>query len=141
VIAVFETIHHASLPVRDLGRSKAFYGEVLELEEIERPPSSNPGAWFRVGDKELHLIENAGATFRAGGLDSQDIHLAIRISSYHECRNFLHSKGFHPDADDEFKTTIEKHEGTAGWAQIYVADPDGNVIEFNAAGGDEGSEP
>jgi len=31
-------IHHVSLTVTDLDRSRAFYREILRLTEIDRPP-------------------------------------------------------------------------------------------------------
>ena len=51
-----ERIHHASLCVSDLARAKAFYGESLGLEEIPRPDFPFPGAWYRAGANEVHLI-------------------------------------------------------------------------------------
>ncbi len=137
---IFKTnvIHHVSLPVTELERSKEFYGEVLGLVEIERPPSDSPGAWYRVGDGQLHLIVSDSSTFREGkAVDPQDIHVALRVPSYSETRRFLHSKGFHPEADDEVKKTIENPRGTAGWPQLYIMDPDRNVIELNAEQLDE----
>ena len=41
-----EAIHHVSLGVTDLERSRQFYREILKLEEIARPPFGFPGAWF-----------------------------------------------------------------------------------------------
>ena len=131
-------IHHVSVPVKDLERSREFYGTILGLTEIERPLSDNRGAWYRVGDHQLHLIEDDNSTFREGKeVDTQDIHFALDISSYRETRQLLHSKGFHPEADDELKRTIENPEGTAGWPQIYIIDPDRNVIELNAGSPNE----
>ena len=57
-----DAIHHVSLPVTDLERSREFYGTVLRLPEIERPPSDNRGAWYQVGEQQLHLIEDDSAT-------------------------------------------------------------------------------
>ena len=34
--------HHSSFPVRDAEISKAFYGDVLGLTEIPRPPRLKP---------------------------------------------------------------------------------------------------
>lgn len=133
-----ETIHHVALPVADLERSRQFYSDVLGLEEIERPPFDFPGAWYQVGDRQLHLIVHAVSTFREGKpVDSRDIHFAIRVESYRETREFLRSKGFHPEAADEFKRMKESPKSTAGWPQLYIMDPDRNVIELNAVELDE----
>jgi glyoxylase I family protein len=128
-----ETIHHVSLPVSDLERSKRFYAEILGLKEIHRPPFNFPGAWFQIGDGHIHLIVHDKSTFRAGkALDSRDIHFAIRVKSYDETRMFLRSKGYHPEASDPFMKLKESPHATAGFPQLYIMDPDGNVIEFNA---------
>src|SRR5438067_10723952 len=87
-----ETLHHVSLPVSDLARAKHFYAEVLGLREIARPPFDFPGAWFAVGDRQLHLIVHDGSTFRVGKLvDTRDAHFAIRVSSYRAAREHLHA--------------------------------------------------
>src|SRR4030095_2371220 len=66
-----ETLHHVSLPIRDLAVAKAFYSGILELAEIERPAFNFPGAWYAVGDRVLHLIVEEKSTFRTGkGIDS-----------------------------------------------------------------------
>ena len=128
-----ETLHHVSLPVSDLKRAEQFYESILGLEKIERPPFDFEGAWYQLGDRQLHLIVHDESTFRAGkGVDSHDIHFAIRVNSYRDTRNFLHSKGFHPDAVDEFKKMRENPKATAGFPQLYIMDPDRNVIELNA---------
>jgi glyoxylase I family protein len=133
-----ESIHHVSLPVTDLERSKQFYHEVLGLREIKRPPFDFPGAWFRLGDRQLHLIVHNNSTFRIEkSVDSHDTHFAIRVKSYREAREFLRSKGFHPEAVDELKKMKESPQSTAGWPQLYIMDPDRNVIELNAEGLDE----
>jgi len=84
------------------------------------------------------LIVHNNSTFREEKkVDSRDIHFAVRVSSYRETREFLHSKGFHPEAKDEFKKMKENPKSTAGWPQLYIMDPDRNVIELNAEQLDE----
>ena len=128
-----EILHHVSLPVSDLKRAEQFYESILGLEKIERPPFDFEGAWYQLGDRQLHLIVHARSTFRASKeVDSHDIHFAIRVNSYRDTRNFLRSKGYRPDADDEFKKMRENPKATAGFPQLYIMDPDRNVIELNA---------
>lgn len=133
-----ETIHHVALPVTDLERSKRFFSDVLGLREIRRPPFDFPGAWYQLGDRQLHLIVHDMSTFREGKpVDSHDIHFAVRVNSYRETREFLRSKGFDPEAEDEFRRMKESPRSTAGWPQLYIMDPDRNVIELNAEHLDE----
>ena len=135
---MIESIHHVSLPITNTERSRQFYSEVLGLTEINRPPFDFDGVWYQVGDRQLHLIVHNESTFREKKpVDSRDIHFAIRVSSYRETRDFLRSKGFHPEAADEFKRMKESPHSTAGWPQLYIIDPDRNVIELNAEQLDE----
>ena len=126
---------HVSLGVTDLERSRQFYGEILKLEEIARPPFGFPGAWFSAGaSQQLHLIVHPNSTFRTGkGLDTRDGHFAVRVHSYRQMVVYLWSRGYKEDAADEFKRMILQPYATAGFPQIYILDPDRNVIEINAA--------
>lgn len=121
-----EGIHHVSLIVTDLQRAKAFYEEVLGLRTIERPPFDFPGEWYAVGDtgQQLHLIVHNGETKRTGGIDTRDGHFAIRVRDFDETVDWLHRKGIEHTAN---------RDSITGFAQIFLLDPDRNVIELNAA--------
>ena len=60
-------LQHCGLVVSDLERSRRFYGEALGLEELPRPSNfAFAGAWFALGDTEIHLLAEADTTGRAG---------------------------------------------------------------------------
>jgi glyoxylase I family protein len=128
-----ESLHHVSLPVADLGRAKAFYGGLLGLRELARPNFPFQGAWYEIGDRCLHLTVAAEPTFRLGKpVNTQDIHLALRVASYAETIAHLHVAGYTPDAADELRQTREQPDGPAGFPQVFLMDPDRHVLELNA---------
>ena len=128
------TLHHVSLPVTDLERSRRFYREILGLVEIERPPFPFPGAWFQLGDRQLHLIVAEDPTLRGTkGLEPRDIHLAVRVRSYGDALASLRGKGYHEDADEDDPLRIlVLPRSVAGFPQLYLLDPDRHLIEINA---------
>lgn len=119
------TLHHVSVNVTDLDRAKRFYGGVLGLEEISRPPFDFPGAWYRVGDRQLHLIVHSPTHTLRGttAISSREGHFAIAIASYGDACRHLEAAGVEFDAHPQSRTP---------WAQIFLSDPDGNLIELSA---------
>ena len=102
-------LHHVSLPVGDLERSRRFYREVLGLEEIARPPFPFPGAWFRLGDRELHLIAGEGAVPRGAedaDADPRRLHFAVRVASFRGALEHLRDKGYREDAREGDPTRV-----------------------------------
>ncbi|MGH7570757.1 MAG: VOC family protein [Gemmatimonadota bacterium] len=119
-----ETLHHVSLTVTDLERAKRFYGGVLGLRELERPPFDFPGAWYALGDRQLHLIVHTTPRSLRGTteVDSRDGHFAVRVRNHDEALAHLRSHGV---------ALKDSPLNATPWAQIYITDPDGNVIEMN----------
>ncbi|UOE96205.1 VOC family protein [Alkalihalobacillus sp. LMS39] len=119
-----KSLHHVSLAITDVEQSKQFYKEKLGFLEIERPPFDFPGLWFQIGNQQLHLIEyDLAKTLRhSGKIDTRDGHLAIRVASYSEAVQHL---------TDNQIAFLEKPNSKSGFKQIFVSDPDGNIIEFN----------
>src|SRR5689334_8248425 len=53
-----ETIDHVQIlaPTGSEGEIRHFYGGVLGLEEVEKPPELRPrGVWYRAGEVLLHI--------------------------------------------------------------------------------------
>src|ERR1019366_5241328 len=119
----------------DLEISRRFYSQILGLEELTRPPFDFPGAWYSAGDsQQVHLIVHPHSTFRTGkGLDNRDGHCAVRVANYRQTVDYLRSKGYREDSEDLLQRMVLQPHATAGFPQIYILDPDRNVIEINAA--------
>ena len=118
-------IHHVSVCVSDLDRAKRFYSDIVGLHEKPRPDLGFPGAWYAVGEaQELHLIVHPPSKTMRGTpeIDGRDGHFAFRVDSYDATLARLRAHGV---------PLIESPRNKTPWAQIYVTDPDGNVIEFN----------
>jgi catechol 2,3-dioxygenase-like lactoylglutathione lyase family enzyme len=121
-----EALHHVAVCVTDVARAKQFYGVVLGLPEVARPPFDFGGAWYEFAEgRQLHLIVHPPTlTMRAtSSIDDRDGHLALRVRSYRQTLDLLRALGV---------DVLEKPKNLTPWAQLYVTDPDGNVIELNA---------
>ncbi|WML50907.1 VOC family protein [Neobacillus sp. PS3-12] len=120
----YKCLHHVSLNVTDLEKAKEFYGKILWLKELPRPDFDFPGAWYEIEGQHLHLIvEPATQTIRQNkSLSSREGHFALRVENYYETLKWLKQNQV------EF---LEQPYGKSGFAQIFCADPDGNLIELN----------
>jgi glyoxylase I family protein len=128
-----ETLHHVAISVSDLARAKDFYANVLGLKEIPRPAFSFDGAWYRAGDRELHLIVSRDPTFRAGkGVTLEDGHFALRVQSFGAALAHLESKGCRIGGDEPGRSMRVNTSSVTGYPQIHILDPDRNVVEINA---------
>jgi glyoxylase I family protein len=128
-------LHHVAVITRDLLRSAAFYENVLKLERIPRPPFSIEGVWLNAGPAlQVHVTVYASGNFRTGSVDNDDVHFAFRTSDFEGVLNRLLEAGYNPDASgDDPVRMILKRVGAAGFPQLYVMDPDRNIVEINGA--------
>jgi catechol 2,3-dioxygenase-like lactoylglutathione lyase family enzyme len=135
-------LQHCGLIVADLDRSRAFYGGALGLTEVPRPHNFVfEGAWFQVGDDQLHLLVEAETTGAAGTAEpgpSARVGLANHIA-------------LEVDDLDSARVRLDEH-GVAliggpmprgdGYDQVFMRDPDGYVIElFQHTGADQSDAP
>ena len=116
-------LHHVSICVTEIERSRRFYTEILGLEEIERPDFPMPGAWLQAGEGQVHLIvapESVDTGRRAERLTPLAPHAALAIDDYATARDELVSRGLE---------VLESERS----GQLWVRDPDGNIIELSTA--------
>ena len=114
-------VHHVSFAVSDLERSRQFYEGVLELEPIPRPELGIPGMWYRAGASEVHLIATPPGTHVGSAperLTPLANHSAFAIDDYDTTLSLLKAR------------SVEVLETNADRGQLWVRDPDGNVLEL-----------
>ena len=114
-------LHHVSFAIKDLDASKKFFGGALGLSEIERPEFNFSGAWYALGDRQLHLIlESSHAAGERQRLSRAD-HLALEVRDVEAVKNALSDNGI------DFQLGSNS---SLGMDQVFCRDPDGHVIEF-----------
>jgi catechol 2,3-dioxygenase-like lactoylglutathione lyase family enzyme len=135
-------LQHCGLVVSDVESSRRFYGEALGLEELPRPANFTfAGAWFALGDTEIHLLGEADTTARAGmappgaGLaGGLATHLALEVDGLPAWQERLAAHGVAPAAGP-----MPRGDGVD---QLFVLDPDGYVVElFERTGDDQAGAP
>lgn len=112
--------NHVALQVKDIKKSTTFYKEIIRLESIEVPDTLKAiRSWFKLGtDEQLHLL--AGRTQEVIN-DRNGSHFALFVKSIDNTEMYLKKNKIKYHAQVRFD----------GTKQIYVADPDGYLIEFN----------
>lgn len=127
-------LHHVSILTTDVERSLGFYRDIFGLVPLPRPDFPIGGAWLACGDRQVHLVAHAPGTFRSGDIDNNDTHFAFRTDDFEGVVGLLEAAGFSEHAPEgDPKRIMMKRTGAAGFAQLYVLDPDRNVVEVNAA--------
>ena len=109
--------NHVNVSVADIDAAVAFYEDVLGLERVPSINSTAPGAWFRVGDAQLHLTER-------GGHGPEVHHFAVTVDDFAT----VYDRAVERDAlDDTFGAAL--YEFPDGAVQLYLRDPSGNLLE------------
>ena len=128
-------LHHVSIITADLGKSLPFYRDVFDLIEIPRPNFPVGGAWLACGSLQVHLVVYPEGTFRKNSaIDRNDWHFAFRTDDFEGVIERLAALGFRenlPQSDP--KCFLVFRSGLAGFPQLYLHDPDLNVVEINGA--------
>jgi catechol 2,3-dioxygenase-like lactoylglutathione lyase family enzyme len=109
---------HAALLVNDLQRAREFYAGVLGLKEKSRQNLDFDGAWYDLGANELHLMVVPDALPPAEQRPRRDYHVAFLVDDYEAAKARLTKLG------------IPFREGRRGFPQLFVRDPDGNLVEL-----------
>ena len=129
-------LHHLAVNVADLDRALAFYRDILGLKPLPRPDFPVKGAWLDAGGgRQVHVTEHPGETIRRSAtVDNNDGHFALTTDDFDGAVALLEAHGYAESAPDgDPRRMLVKRTGPAGFAQLYVLDPDLNIIEINTA--------
>ncbi len=117
--ATVQRLHHAAIvvPTDRLDEARRFYGDVLGLSEADRPDAEldSPGAWYSLGETELHIQCRDNAP-----VDESDRHPAFIIGDVESLKDRLRKQG----ADVIDAPTLMGRE------RFFSRDPFGNRLEF-----------
>lgn len=115
------------LEVNDLERSLAFYRDVLELPVVERWPAPRVGAWLSIGRNAVLGLWPPGSggpgVAIAGSRGGSHVHFAVYVEqgTLDSWRERINGEGIQVHGPVEF---------APGNRSIFVADPDGNIVEL-----------
>ncbi len=115
------SIAHVSLVVADAERSLAFYRDLLGLEvDPSRPDLGYPGAWLKVAEQEIHLLElpNPDPATGRPSHGGRDRHVALHVRALAALKSKLSS------------ANIPFTMSRSGRPALFCRDPDGNALEF-----------
>ncbi|MFL5737722.1 MAG: VOC family protein [Actinomycetota bacterium] len=115
-------IHHVQLaiPAGREASARAFYGDLLGMQEIEKPGNLTPldGLWFELPDGRVQLHLGVEEPFRP----AKKAHPALVVIDLAAVERALRSAG-HPIV---VETQLE------GYRRFYTEDPFGNRLEILA---------
>jgi catechol 2,3-dioxygenase-like lactoylglutathione lyase family enzyme len=114
-------INHVSIPADDLDTSARFYQELFGAERIPTAKFPGPVLWLRVGQQQLHLFESGG--------DEPQLrqHFAFDVDDFDAAYTKAKEMGILDTS--AFGAPLRSHP--AGWVQLYVRDPAGNLLEID----------
>ena len=115
-------VNHVSVHATDLEESTRFYVDLFGMEQIPAPNFPEVVVvWLKVGDQQLHLFQRDVEAPAAHhfGLDVEDF-----AAVYRKAKEMGVLDEYAPQG-----RSIRSHP--AGWVQMYLRDPSGNLVEVD----------
>ena len=115
-------INHVSVNADDLEESARFYEEFFGMERIAAPSFPEVTVvWLRLGEHQLHLFHREAEAPAAH-------HFGIDVDDFEAVYRRAKERGvLQPNVPGG--RAIRMHP--AGWVQMYVRDPAGNLVEID----------
>jgi catechol 2,3-dioxygenase-like lactoylglutathione lyase family enzyme len=114
-------INHVSIVANDLEESARFYEELLGARRIPTARFPQPVLWLELGAQQLHLFQAAGHE------PTLQHHVGIDVSDFASV--YRRAKELDLLDTHAFGGSLRSHP--AGWVQLYLRDPAGNLLEID----------
>jgi lactoylglutathione lyase len=114
-------INHVSVHADDMETSVRFYEELFGAERLATPKF--PGMdvqWLKLGDQQLHI-------FVAETGPPRYHHLGIDVDDFEA----VYTKAKEMGLLDPETYGVQVRSHPAGWVQMYLRDPAGNLVEID----------
>jgi YD repeat-containing protein len=114
-------INHVSILAEDIETSARFYEEVFGMRRLPTPRfPDGPVLWLGLGDQQLHLFERdtEPPRYHHFGLDVDDFGAV-----------YARAKELGALDSGTWGSALRRHP--AGWVQMYLRDPAGNLVEVD----------
>ena len=113
-------INHVSIVANDLDESARFYEELFGMERLPTARFPDPVLWLSAGTNQVHL-------FTADETAAPRAHVSFDVDDF----DALYAKAKEMGILDSsaFGAPLRRHP--AGWVQLYLRDPAGNLLEVD----------
>ncbi|AHG03955.1 glyoxalase [Halobacterium sp. DL1] len=116
------SLNHVSVLARDLEASAEFYCDVLGLERVPAPKFEVPVQWLQAESGQIHLFER----------DMEPVpyyHFGVTVDDFEGVYQRAKSDGLFANWGESSNASV--YELPDGGAQMYVNDPEGNLVEVD----------
>ena len=115
-------INHVTTMVKDTQRAMKFYNDLVGIKRIQSQVDNPNITWLQLESGIMvHLIETPDAPAKPEG-----VHHAFEVEDFEGTKSILRENGF------EIQREGIRYDGQAF---LFIADPDGNRVEFCTAAG------
>ena len=115
-------INHVTTMVKDTQRAMKFYNDLVGIKKIQSQVDNPNITWLQLESGIMvHLIETPDAPAKL-----ESVHHAFEVEDFEGTKAILRENGF------EIQREGIRYDGQAF---LFIADPDGNRVEFCTAAG------
>jgi catechol 2,3-dioxygenase-like lactoylglutathione lyase family enzyme len=114
-------VNHVSIHAHDLEESARFYEELFGMRRVATATFRQPVLWLALGDQQLHLFQRDDAEAPRAH------HVAIDVDDFEAVYREAKRRGL---LDGETWAERARYH-PAGWVQMYIRDPAGNLVEVD----------